>query len=42
MDRKTIHLFPLVTRMGFEPMNTTLRGWRVQPLHQRVIFEQQY
>ena len=23
--------------MGFEPMNATLRGWCVEPLHQRVI-----
>ena len=23
--------------MGFEPMNATLRGWCVKPLHQRVI-----
>ena len=27
----------MVTRMGFEPMNATLRGWCVEPLHQRVI-----
>ena len=27
----------MVTRMGFEPMNATLRGWCVKPLHQRVI-----
>ena len=27
----------LVTRMGFGPMNTALRGRRVKPLHQRAI-----
>lgn len=27
----------LVTRMGFEPMYTALRGQRVKPLHQRVV-----
>ncbi len=26
----------MVTCMGFEPMNTTLRGWRVEPLHQQA------
>ena len=27
----------MVTRMGFGPMNTALRGQRVKPLHQRAI-----
>lgn len=29
--------FTMVTRMGFGPMNTALRGQRVEPLHQRAM-----